>query len=129
MPNMLQTGAAWLGQKLQASAGRSVTLQQGTTVIEGLTATLAAHDYDVMDADGFSTRVRSFDWIFVAADLVVDGVPFCFHANGGAVVKETVGSVETRYESMKVGTRPAAEDKDSSGVLVMVHTNKVGTNA
>lgn len=123
MPNLLQTGAAWLGQKLQASAGRSVTLEQGTTTVTGLTGVMTEFEYEVIDEGDFTTKLLSCDWVFVAADLSEFGTPPKLRS--GAVVTEILNDCETKYEAMEIPGKQAVENKDSSGVLVTLHTKRV----
>ena len=125
MANILQDGAAWLGGKLTAHAGHSVSLEQGSATLTGLTASVAMHDYEVIDSSGMLTAVLSYDWTFVAADLVAAGGSG-FELRKGAVVIETVSGVTRRYEAMPLGSKPAAERLDPSGILLTLHTKKVG---
>lgn len=120
MPNILQTGATWLGEQLQAHAGRTVSVKQGAKrAVEGLTATVASHDYEVVDANGFLTTVPAYDWTFVAADLGD------LNIRTGDVITETLAGVEVKYEAMPIGKKPSVENLDSSGILLTVHTKKV----
>lgn len=121
MPNLMQSGAAWLGAQLKTSAGLSVVVQQGKRTVEGLTGWVGKHDHLVVDAEGFTTSVTSHDWEFVAADL-----PSGFEFRVGAVITATINGVEEKYEAVPLGKRPAIENKDTSGVMLVVHTNKVG---
>jgi hypothetical protein len=117
MPNLLQTGAAWLGEQMRAHAGRVVTVQQGATTINGLTAWHQAHTHTIISEEGLATQVRTWDWRFVAADL-----PDGFEFRAGAEIKDG----GARYEVVPLGSGPCAEPADSSGVLLTVHTQRVG---
>lgn len=120
MPNMLQHGATWLGKQLQAHAGRVVTLEQGGTTIEDLNASVVSHEHEVFDQEGFLVKVLSFDWTIVAEDL--DGLEL----RVGAVITETIGAVTSKYEAMPLGRdKPCVERKDSSGILLTLHTKQV----
>src|SRR3990172_7717189 len=119
MPNMLQTGAAWLGGQLKAHAGRTLSVQQGSTELQNLTATVALHDHEVIDSEGFATSVSSYDWLFVVADL-----PAGFEFRPGAVVTETLDGRKQKYEAMPLGGGPCFEPADASSVLLMLHTKK-----
>jgi hypothetical protein len=120
MANMLQRGAAWLGSQLQAHAGRCISLTQGTTTIEGLVVSVAKHEHDAIDREGFITKVSTFDWTIVAADI--NGMEL----RPGAVITETLCGVTKRYEAMAIGSnKPCVEPKDSSGILLVLHTTQV----
>lgn len=121
MGNMLEDGAAWLGEQLQAHAGRTVNIRQGKQTVSGIVATLAMKEYKIAGVDGFETEVTSCDWTFVRADLDTAGLVF----RTGAVIEETVAGVLKKYEAMELGDRPAAEDLDTSGILITLHTKQV----
>lgn len=124
MPNLLQRGASWLGDRLKSAAGRSVTYLRGS---QQFTATgwPAKVDYEVDDEDGIPRRVSFFDWTFKAEDLGFDGDDELFAVRPGDQITETLNGEEVTYEASPVGKRPAAEAADSAGVLVMVHTKIV----
>lgn len=120
MPNMLQTGAAWLGEQLQAHAGRTVSIKQGVRrALTGVVATVSNVEYEIADASGFLTVVPGYDWTFVAADLGD------LNIRTGDIVTETIAGVEQKYEVMPVGKKPCVEPGDSSSILLTVHTKKV----
>lgn len=121
MPNVLQLGAAWLGERMQALAGRMVTVRQGGVSTESITAWHELVGYDVVDQDGFSTSVESFDWRFVAADLPTG---FVFR-DGALIVEEIAGGLTNVFEVMPIGTKKCSEKADSSGVLLTVHSKQV----
>lgn len=124
MPNMLQAGVAWMAQKLQASAGETVTVTIGIDKItlgadgNPLIATLAQSDREEFDDNGFPERAKGLDWIFTAADLVLRGKQ----------VRPPVGSViesaRGRYEVLPLRVASAVEDEGQSGILIRVHTKK-----
>src|SRR4051812_7679235 len=107
MTNLLQSGAAWLGSKLQAHAGRTVTIEQGTITLADITAAAVMHEYEVMDDQGFLVSVVSYDWTLVTADLVADGSPL--QLRSGAILTETLEGVENKYEAMPLGQKPCVE--------------------
>lgn len=118
MPNMLESGAAWLGGKLKASAGRTVSVSVGPQVVHGLIGFVSVNDYEVTDSEGFMTRVQRHDWSFESEDL--EGLKY----KDGPTVTITDQNGE-RFEVGPVGDRPAVENLDTSGVLVMLHSRKV----
>ena len=123
MTNLLQDGATWLGGQLKDSAGRSVSIVQGSLRVSGLTASVYQHEYPVLNREGFLTQVRAYDWTFTAADIVSGSSVVALRK--GAVITETLNGVEHKYEAMEVGDMPAVEDKDTSGILLTVHTRRI----
>ncbi len=121
--NLLQSGAAWLGGQLKAHAGRTVKLTSGAVAIDNLQCSAAQFEHEILDDDGFATRVLSYDWTFLAADLVSGGLPVKLRP--GVIVSETINGVTDQYEAMTLGSRPALERADSSGILLTLHTKKI----
>lgn len=117
--NFLQSGAAWLGGQLKEHAARTITIIQGNDTLEDIVATVASHDYTVIDQEGFPTQFTSFDWLLVSADL--EGVVL----RTGAVIEEVLNGVTSRYEAMPVGDMPSVQAKDTSGIMTVVHTKKI----
>lgn len=124
MPNLMQRGASWLGERLQTAAGRSVTyIRRGQSL--SVTGWPARVDYEVDDEDGIPRKVTFHDWTFTAADLDFDGDSEPFAARPGDQITETLDGRELTYEVMPPDTRPVAEWLDSAGVLVLIHTKLV----
>ncbi len=123
MPNLMQTGAAWLGDKLKSSAGRTVVIKQGGLTTLELTATLSQRMHEIFDDQGLPQSVASFDWIFTTADIVVSGSPVALRS--GAQLIETINGVTTRYEAMDIGPKQAFEAVDTSGILSVLHTKRM----
>lgn len=118
MTNLMQNAATWLGGKLKTAAGRSVSIQQGTTTLTGLTAWMSLNTVDVIDGEGFMTRVDSADWSFAAADLGT------LEIRPGAVITDV--DTGDKYESMMLGNKPCTDGgTDTSGIILTVHTKKV----
>lgn len=114
---------AWMRSKIKTARGRSVTLEQGTTSVSGLSAVFREFDYEVVDEGGFTTTFKSCDWIFVATDLSDFGTPP--RLREGATVIEELNGREMRYEAMNMAARPCFEDDDSLAVGVVLHTKRV----
>jgi hypothetical protein len=121
--NMLQSGAVWLGQQLKAHAGRTVKIEQGAQVINNVLCSAGTFEHEITDEDGFSTKFLAFDWTFTAADLVANGAPITLRK--GAIVTEVLNGVEAKYEALPLGTKPALELLDSSGILLVLHTKQI----
>jgi hypothetical protein len=117
MPNLMQSGAAWLGARLKDAAGSVVSVKQfDAVVIAEITATRSAVPYQVTNDEGFSQEVLMHDWAVVAEDL------------GTVTLRDGSRIVDgdgVEYEVLPVGQRLAVEPMDTSGILLMVHTKKV----
>jgi hypothetical protein len=120
MPDMLSDGAVWLGDVLTEHAQRTVSIQQGTQTHSAIDCWCDLTGYEVVDSEGFGTTVESWDWRFVIANLPDD---FVFRP--GDVIAETRGTTVRKYEAMPIAQRPCAEDLDSAGNLLTVHTKRV----
>jgi len=120
MPNVLQTGAAWLGSQLSSHAVRMITVIQGHRLLDPLSAWCSRQEYTIEDSEGFTTSLVSFDWQFVASDLPSD-----FVFRDGAILKETLNGIVQKYEAMPLGTKGCCERLDDAGVLLTVHTKQV----
>lgn len=116
MTNLMQTGAALLGTQLKSVAGRVVTIRQGSTTLSVTAASVLRQEHEVMDREGFMTRIESFDWTLVTADL--EGLSI----RAGAELSEADGS---KYEVMPLGDMPPVVPSDTSNLLQIVHTKKV----
>jgi hypothetical protein len=124
MTNWMQDGAAWLGDRLQETAGRTITIQQGTRLTESFTATLTTHEHEIIDEHGILLKVLSYDWTIVAEDLTAAGLE-ATELRTGAIIKETLFGVDYEYEIMPLGQKPAVERLDTSGILLMAHTKQI----
>jgi hypothetical protein len=116
MTNVLQLGAQWLGDSLKQAAGRVVSVTDGANTVHGVTATLALAEYETLDDEAFPITVRSFDWVFEAAD--VEAVAL----RAGTRITDDTGAI---YEVAPMSTRPAVEDNDTSGIMLLVHSKRV----
>jgi hypothetical protein len=116
--NLLQSGATWLMDKLQAHAGRTVSVKQGRSVVAGIVASVSRIDYKV-EIDGAATVVPSFDWTFQTSDL--GGLEL----RKGAEISETLDGTIYKYEAMPIEGYPAVEWADTSGRITRVRTKKV----
>ena len=124
MNNLLQEGAAWLGQQLQTSAGIEGVYVREASQTDPIIGVPAELEYEVIDDEtGLPTKVVSYDWTFVAADLVMGGPPIT--PRKGDRWKPDIGGLEETYEVLPIGKRPASERLDTSGVLILVHTKRV----
>jgi len=123
MPNLMQQGATWLGDRLKTAAGRSVVIKRKAVQTATITGWCAMHQVTVEEEDGAATNVLLYDWTFKRSDLVI-GVDAFMPRDGDRII-ETLNGVEVQYEAVPVGAKKAVEDLDDSGLLILVHTNKV----
>ena len=124
MTNLLQDSAVWLGDRLKESAGRQVTYARGVQQSNPITGTVAKHEYEVVENDGSVTLVLAYDWTFTAGDLVIAGSTV--KPRSGDRIKETLNGEAIEFEVLPIGKLPCSEWLDTSGVLLLVHTKKVG---
>ena len=110
--------ATRLAGRLKNFAGVAVSFKRGKLAAIAMTVTAANQEYEVVDQEGFSTRVVSRDFTFTLADL--DFVP-----RPGDRIIETIGGVEQTFEAMSVGDKPCFESLDDYGVMGVVHTKRV----
>jgi hypothetical protein len=117
--------ALGMAQSLKRLAGLEGVYARGATESDPITGLPTQHEYEVVDDEtGLPTKVLSYDWRFVAAELLLDGVPIT--PRKGDRWKPTLEGVEEIYEVLPLGKRPCFVRADTSGVLLLVHTKKVG---
>lgn len=120
--NLLQDGAAWLGDRLKQSAGRSVTYcRKGVDV--AITATIRAAEYEVVTEEGFGTFFRGMDFIVTAADLVIAG-EVREPGRGDTILLDG-----DRYTVQPVGDRNCFEPHDDDKTQIVVHTKRTRESA
>jgi hypothetical protein len=116
---LMDNAVGFLGTAMKSFAGRSVTIRQGTTHLTGLTAVREGEDVEVVDADGFLTKVAVIIWTFVKEDL--SGLQL----RAGGVITDV--SEDAKYEIVPVGNKAAVEDDDkvTAGIRTKVRTKKI----
>lgn len=122
--NLMQRGAVFLGQNMQASAGRSIIYKRGSHETAAITAWNANQEYDAEDANGVTTTIAMDDWTVFAEDLAFNGAQLTPRA--GDVITETLNGVTIEYQVLPVAGRKAVEWLDTSGILLLIHTKRVG---
>ncbi len=123
MTNILQDGVTWIGARLKAHAGVTISYSRGIGSVS-ITATAAMHQYEVVDQDGLPTQFLSRDYLVQAADLVIDATTIAPRI--GDRISETIGSVVNVFEVMPIPGKKECEPEDPDGVLLRIHTKKVG---
>ena len=125
MSTAIARAALGMAQSLKRLAGLEGVYARGATESEPITGVPTQHQYEVVDGEtGLPTSVISYDWTFTAADLVVAGSPM--KPRSGDRVKETLNGEPIEFEVLPIGKLPCSEWLDTSGVLLLVHTKKVG---
>lgn len=123
MPNLLTRGMTLLASKLGDAAGESVTITRGATTSAAITAVPELQDYEVMDANGMLTNVRSEDWLFTTADMVLGASAWV--PKSGDRIAVTLGGAACVFEVVPIGNKPCHEWADDTGVMTVVHSKKV----
>lgn len=117
--NLMQRSATWLGSKLQDAAGTTVTYRRADKSIS-VTATHALAEHDIIDTEGFATKVKSHDWTFTAAELLL------FAEQLTPRPGDRIEAGDDVYEVLPLDDKkPCVEPLDADGILVVVHTKKV----
>jgi hypothetical protein len=112
-----------MGQSLQRLAGIEGVYARGADESEPMIGVPVQHEYEVIDDEtGLPTKVISYDWTFIASELVIADEPIA--PRKGDRWKPTVEGTEEIYEVLPIGKRPCFERTDASGVLVLVHTKR-----
>lgn len=123
MTNVMQDGAAWLGQQLKQVASVTVAYHRGSSSIAEVTATVSLHEYEVLNTDGIMVLIKSRDYLVHAADLVLSGSTIT--PRSGDRIVETIGGVSQTFEIMPLGAQNEYEPLDTDGVLLKIHTKRV----
>ncbi len=117
MANMLDSGAAWLLQRLQQSSGRTATYIRGGKRI-AITAVRVAQDESVLDANGIPIRV-------VDHELTVDAAALPWEPQAGDIITETVNGSTVRWEVVPRGDSGAWEWWDDARQAYRVFVQEV----
>ena len=123
MSTALARAAIGMAQSLERLAGIEGVYARGSCDSEPIRGVPVQHEYEVIDEEtGLPTRVISYDWRFVAAELVLANEPVTPRAGDRWTIN--MGGVEEVYELMPIGKRPCFERADASGVLLLIHTKR-----
>lgn len=98
--------------------GVSVKLRRGQFKTAAFTAPWQSVDYEVIDAEGFTTKITSRDYVIPADKVVINGLTV--EPRDGDVLEEVNGN----FEVMKIPGRPGVELLPG-GYRWLVHTKKV----
>ena len=124
MSTAIARAAVGMAHSLNRLAGIEGTYARGRCGSEPIRGVPVQHEYEVIDeASGLPTRVISYDWRFVAAELRLGNE--LVTPRTGDCWTTTIGGCEETYEVMPLGKRPCFERADASGVLLLIHTKRV----
>ena len=116
MPDMLANGAAWLAGQLKASAGRTVTITDGSQTIS-VTATIGSSRFEAANTSGVTEVWETRDFIVAPADL--DAIGFPAH---GWYVTDTIDGVDVVYAVRTPAGVPEWHYGDGFRQTVRIHT-------
>lgn len=117
--------AAQLARVLRL-CGRQVTVTYRRAGISAqVPATPAVGRIDLMTAEQLGLRTRNRDWLIEQADLVLDGQETT-PAVGDLIEHKAAGKLVT-WRVSPLGDQPCFDPIDESGVLLRVHSQRVGT--
>lgn len=125
MSTAIARAAIGMSQSLGRLAGIEGIYARGADECEPIIGVPVQHEYEVIDEEtGLPTRVISYDWRFIAADLVLADESVTPRKGDRWTID--LGGAEETYEVMPIGKRPCFERADASGVLLLIHTKRVG---
>jgi hypothetical protein len=73
MANLLKKGIEYLADKLKANASETVVYKRGADSVN-ICASFGKTDYRIEDESGFQIGGQVTDFLFDAADLIIDGL-------------------------------------------------------
>jgi hypothetical protein len=115
--------ALGMSRSLERLAGIEGVYARGNCASEPIRGVPVTHEYEVIDEEtALPTKVISYDWRFVATELVVGNEPVTPRVGDRWTV--SIAGVENVYEVLPIGKRPCFERVDSSGVILLVHTKR-----
>lgn len=126
MANLLASGVAALHVQRKAHMSSPVVYSRGAASVT-ISATVGRTAFEAEDDAGFVQRVVARDYIFDAADLVLEGSPV--EPQAGDEIRETAGSTVFVHELMPVPGEGAWRWSDPHRVAYRVHTKQTGTEA
>lgn len=122
MPDQIQSALAWLADKQDSHASRTVTLKRGAELTLGVMALKASNDFGSDDDDTIIEDWQGRDWLIRPADYRINGVAV-EPLRGDRIVEVDGGKTKT-YEVMAPGGLPPFRET-RSGTRYRVHTKLV----
>ncbi len=123
MTNLMEKGAGWLANKLQAHASGQIEYRRDDEAVN-VQATIGKTEFEIDDGSGVLQRVESRDYLIPTADLRLGGVQTLPVV--GDRIRETQGSRTFVYEVLAPGKEPHYRYSDEFRRLLRIHTKLVG---
>jgi len=124
MPNLLDTGAAWLADQRHKHMTKSIVFRHGDNGIV-LSATIGRTEFASNTADPTIETWQSRDYIVRTADLTFGGVVLL--PSRGDQIEETDGGVKHVYEVMAPAGQTPWRYADDFRRELRIHTKHVKT--
>ena len=124
MPDLLQSGAAWLDRVRRANLAHTVTYLRGDQSVD-VPATVGRTDFEAVDAYGAVERTESRDFLILAADLVLSGAAVL--PEPGDRIREVQNGKTYVYEVMAPAKEPCWKWSDPYRRTLRIHTKEVAT--
>ncbi|MBI3866814.1 MAG: hypothetical protein HY290_33460 [Planctomycetia bacterium] len=124
MSDLLQSGLAWLAQKLKQHASRQVTYERGVNSVV-LLATPAKTQFEQSDTSGLKVDSEIRDFLIAPADLVLAGEMVL--PERGDLIRESDGSTLHLFEVVPVGGEPPYRYTDPYRNLFRIHVREIDT--
>jgi hypothetical protein len=121
--NLLAQASDWLENQRTRHATSPVQYVRGSQSIE-IAATVGKTTFEVDDGYGVLIRSESRDFLVLAAELVVDGVPTL--PQRGDRIRETQGGTTFVYEVTAPGKEPCWRWSDAFRKTLRIHSKEVG---
>lgn len=113
-----------LSSTLKRLAGEAAEYTRGSSLSIPLTVVHDMQTYEVITDEALPERIIAHDFLIAALDLV-NGTDAVVPRPGDRVTV-TIAEQECVYEAMPLGNKPCFEPADPDGVMLVVHTKKVG---
>jgi hypothetical protein len=124
MPNLLDTGAAWLIDQLQSHASRTVSYRRGAASVD-LLATRGRTEFQATDTEGtITTEYTDADFLVEAALLILSGSTIV--PRSGDRIVETIGTTVRTYEVLPRGGL-MCYSVDPMQTVYRIHTKLIET--
>ncbi|HMP05787.1 MAG TPA: hypothetical protein PJ982_05515 [Lacipirellulaceae bacterium] len=127
MPDLLQSGQAWLADQLHEHVATEVTYRRGAEELT-VRATIGRTLLKLDDGyGGVRLEWTDRDYLIRAADLALGGSPT--QPQRGDQIREAVGAQTLVYEVLAPGDEPPWRWADPHRRMVRIHTKQIATEA
>jgi hypothetical protein len=123
MSDLLQQASNWLEDQRTRHAASTSQYVRGSRSVD-LLATVGKTTFDVDDGYGVLVRYESRDFLILAADLVLDGLPLI--PQRGDRIQETQGGTTFIYEVTAPGKEPCWRYSDPYRKTLRIHSKQIG---